>query len=118
MKKLRRQNVVDLKKQARRVLKASIDLVQQRWGKLDRRKHSTRSIHIYEIRPRADKHGFDLSSDALRYSPLWYRGSNAIMDAVRFARSCSRARRVVIRVYDPAGNLIETLDYKSDLKEP
>ena len=64
------------------------------------------------------KHGFELSSDALRYSPLWYRGSNAIMDAVRFARSCSRSRRVVIHVYDPAGNLIETLDYQGDFKEP
>jgi len=63
-------------KKARRMLKASISLVQQRWGKLDRRKHLTRSIHIYEIRPRADKHGFDLSSDAIPYSPLWYRGSN------------------------------------------
>src|SRR4030095_17235604 len=104
MKKLRRQNVVELKKQARRVLKASINLVQQRWGKLDKRKHSTRSIHIYEIRPRPDKHGFDLSSDALRYSPLWYRGSNAIVDAVRYARSCSRSHPVRIRIYAAPGN--------------
>ena len=114
MKKLRRQNVVDLKKQARRVLKASINLIQQRWGKLDRPKHSTRSIHIYEIRPRADKHGFDLSSDALRYSPLWYRGSNAIVDAVAYARSYSRRHPVVIRVYDGTGNVIETLEYRGD----
>ena len=114
MKKLRRQNVVELKKQARRALKASINLVQQRWGKLDRRKHSTRSIHIYEIRPRADKHGFDLSSDALRYSPLWYRGSNAIVDAVAYARSYSRRHPVVIRVYDGTGNVIETLEYRGD----
>ena len=114
MKKLRRQNVVDLKKQARRVLKASINLVQQRWGELDRRKHSTRSIHIYEIRPRADKHGFDLGSDALRYSPLWYRGSNAIVDAVAYARSYSRRHPVVIRVYDGTGNVIETLEYRAD----
>ena len=111
MKRLRRQNVVDLKKQARRVLKASISLVQQRWGKLDRRKHSTRSIHIYEIRPRADKHGFDLSSDALRYSPLWYRGSNAMVDAVAYARSYSRRHPVVIRVYDGTGNVIETHEH-------
>jgi hypothetical protein len=114
MKKLRRQNVVDLKKQARRVLKASINLVQQRWGKVDRRKHSTRSIHIYEIRPRTDKHGFDLSSDALRYSPPWYRGSNAIVDAVAYARAYSRRHPVVIRVYDGTGNVIETLEYRGD----
>jgi len=114
----RRRNFLDLKKRARRVLKASINLVQQHWNKSDRRKRSSSSIDVYEIRPRADKHGFDLSGDALRYSPLWYRGSNAIMDAVCFARSCSRSRRVVIHVYDPAGNVIETLDYKGDFKEP
>ena len=113
----RRRNIVDLKKRARRVLTASINLVQERWGKLDRRKHSTRSIHIYEIRLRADKHGFDLSSDALRYSPLWYRGSNAIVDALGYAKSYSRPHPVVIRVYDASGNVIETLEYKGDFEE-
>jgi len=101
----RRRNVVDLKKRARRVLKASINLVQQRW---DRRKHSATSIHIYEIRPRADKHGFDLSSDALRYSPLWFRGPNAIRDAIRYAKFYSQSHPVVIHLYDEAGKLIET----------
>jgi len=71
----------------------------------------TRWIHNYEIRPRADKHGFNLSSDALRYSPLCYRGSNPIVDAVRYARSYSRRHSVVICVYDPTGNVIETLEY-------
>jgi hypothetical protein len=113
----RRRKIIGLKKRARRVLKASINLVQQRWRKLDRRKHSTRSIHIYEIRPRADKHGFDLSSDALPYSPLWYRGSNAIVDAVACAKSYSRPHPIVIRVYDGTGNVIETLEYGSDFKE-
>jgi hypothetical protein len=93
------------------VLKTSINLGQQRSGKSDRRKFSTRSMHIYEIRPRADKHGFDLSSDALRDSPLWYRGSNPIVDAVGYARSYSRRHPAVIRVYDPTGNVIETLEY-------
>jgi|ERR1041385_2083810 len=113
----RRQNILDLKKRARGVLQASINLVQQRWGKSDKRKYSTVSAHIYEIRPRADMHGFDLSSDALRYSPLWYRGSNAIVDAVRYARSCSRSHPVVLRVYDAAGGLIETLEYTAELNE-
>ena len=70
-----------------------------------------RSMRIYEIRPRTGKHGFNLSSDALRYSPLWYRGSNPIVDAVGYARSYSRRHPVVIRVYDPTGNVIETLEY-------
>src|SRR5436189_6484970 len=81
-----RRNIVDLRKRARRALKASINLVQQRWGKLDRRKRSISSIHIYEIRPRVGEHGYDLSSDVLPYSPLWYRGSNAIVDAVGYSK--------------------------------
>jgi len=107
MKRLaqRRGHVVGLKKRAGRVLKASINLVQQRWG---RSKHSSTSIHIYEIRPRADKHGFDLSSDALLYSPLWYRGPNAIGDAIHYAKFYSQSHPVVIQVYDEAGNVIET----------
>jgi hypothetical protein len=114
----RQRNNIDFKKRARRVLKASVHLVQQRWGKLSRRKQSTTSIDIYEIRPRADKHGVDLTSDALRYSPLWYRGPNAIMDAARYARSCSGSRPIVVRVYDSTGSLIETLEYKGDFTEP
>jgi len=114
----RRRNIIDLKKRARRVLEASVNLVQQRWGKSDRRKHSTKSIHVYEIRPRADKNGFDLSSDALRYNPLWYRGPNAIVDAVCYAKSYSQSHPVVIRVYDAAGNVIETHEHKGDFKEP
>ena len=114
----RRRSNIDFKKRAQRVIKASVNLLQERWGRLGGHKHSTTSIHTYEIRPRANKHGFDLSSDALRYSPLWCRGPNAIMDAVRYARSSSRPHPVAIRVYDPAGNIIEMLDYEGDFKEP
>ena len=99
------------------MLKASINLVQQHWNKSDRRKRSSSSIDVYEIRPRADKHGFDLSGDALRYSPLWYRGSNPIVDAVHDAESYSRSHPVVIRVYDTNGNVIETYEHKGDFKE-
>ena len=74
----------------KRLLKASIDLVQQQWAKPRRLKHSTTSGLSYEIRPRADKHGFDLISDALSYGPLWYRGPNAITDAIGFAKFYSR----------------------------
>jgi hypothetical protein len=114
----RRRNVVDLTKRARGVLNASINLVQQRWVKPNRLKDSTSSIHIYEIRPRADKHGFDLSSDALSYSPLWYRGPNAIRDAIGCATHRSRSHDAVIHVYDAAGNVIETHEHKCDFNEP
>ena len=109
--KQRRRNVVDLTKRARRILK-------QRWTKPNRLKDSPTSVHVYEIRPRADEHGFDLISDALPYSPLWYRGLNAIRDAIGHAKFRSRSNDAVIRVYDVAGNLIETHEHKGDLKEP
>jgi hypothetical protein len=72
---------------------------------------SKTSTHVYEVRPRADKHGVDLTSDVLPYSPLWYRGPNAIRDAIGHAKFSSRSHDAVIRVYDKAGNVIETHEY-------
>ena len=107
-----------LTKQAGRLLKASAKFVQQRWAKSTRDKHPTTSTYVYEIRPRADKHGIDLISDALPYSPLWYRGPNAIRDAIDHAKFSSRLHDVVISVYDEAGNVIETHEHAGDFKEP
>jgi hypothetical protein len=76
------------------------------------------STHVYEIRPRADKHGIDLISDVLPYSPLWYRGPNAIRDAIDHAKLRSRSHDAVIRVYDEAGNVIETHEHAGDFREP
>jgi hypothetical protein len=33
----------------------------------------TSSQHVYEVRPRRDKRGFDLISDALPFGRLWYK---------------------------------------------
>jgi len=33
---------------------------------------STIPAHVYEIRPRFDKRGFDLISDVLSFGRLWY----------------------------------------------
>jgi hypothetical protein len=120
MKRLaqRRQKAVALTKRAGRLLKTSMKLVQQRWAESDRHKHSTTSTHVYEIRPRADKHGVDLISDALPYSPLWYRGPNAIRDAIAHVKFYSRLHDVVIRAYDEAGNVIETHEQEGEFKEP
>jgi len=74
-------------------------------------------MHVYEVRPRKDKRGVNLISDALPYSPLWYRGPNAIRDAINYARFFSHSGSAVIRVYDDAGNVIETHEYKDDFKE-
>ena len=114
----RRQKAVHLTKRAGRLLKASTKFVRQRWAKSARDKHSTTPTHVYEIRPRADKRGVDLISDAIPYSPLWYRGPNAIRDAIDHAKFYSRLHDVVISVYDEAGNVIETHEQAGDFKEP
>ena len=91
--------------------------VQRRSAESDQDKHSTTSTHVYEIRPRADKQSVDLISDALIYSPLWYRGPNAIRDAIDYAKSRSRSHNAVIRVYVEAGNVIETYEHEGDFRE-
>jgi len=37
----------------------------------------TSSQHVYEVRPRKDKRGVDLISDALPFGRLWYAEPNA-----------------------------------------
>jgi hypothetical protein len=51
----------------------------------------TNSQHVYEIRPRDDKHGVDLISDALPFGRLWYGEPNAISNAIDYARFRSRS---------------------------
>jgi hypothetical protein len=48
-------------------------------------------MHLYEVRPRKDRRGVDLISDALPFGRLWY--------------------------YDDAGNVIETHEHAGDFKE-
>jgi hypothetical protein len=98
------------------MLKASMTLVRHPWARPNRLKHSTSSVHVYEIRPRADGRGVDLISDALPYSPLWYRGPNSIRDAIGYAKFFSRSHDGVIRIYDGAGTLIETQQHGGEFK--
>jgi len=76
------------------------------------------TIHIYEVRPRKDKRGVDLISDALPFGRLWYGERDAVANAVGYTKHCSRSHDAVIRVYDDAGNLIETHEHAGDFKEP
>jgi hypothetical protein len=46
--------------------------------------------HIYEVRPRKDKRGVDLISDALPFGRLWYAGPNAVSNAIGYAKHRSR----------------------------
>ena len=77
----------------------------------------TSSEQIYEVRPRKDKRGVDLISDALPFGRLWYGEPNAIINAVDHAKFRSRSHDAVIRVYDDAGNVIETHEHAGDFKE-
>ncbi len=79
--------------------------------------HAMQTMHEYEVRPRRDKRGDDLISDALPFSRLWYGEQNALSNAVDYAEFRSRAHRAVIRVYDDAGNVIETHEHTGDFKE-
>ena len=71
--------------------------------------------HDYEIRPRKDKRGFDLVSDALPFGHLWYLEVDA---AIAYAKFYSRSDHVVIHVYDESGKVIEVHRNKGDFEEP
>ena len=81
---------------------------------------STATIYfgkVYEVRPRKDRHGVDLISDALPFGRLWYDRPNAVSNAISYAMHSSRSHNAVIRVYDDAGNVIETHQHRGDFKE-
>ena len=86
-------------------------LLKAKWRMIRPPAPPTISTHVYEIRPRADKRGVDLISDALRYSPLWYAGPNAVSNAISFAKFNSPTHNAVIRVFDETGNVIETHEH-------
>jgi hypothetical protein len=69
---------------------------------------------LTELRPRKDKRGVHLISDALPFGRLWYGGPNAASNAIGYY---SRSHDAVIRVYDHAGNVIETHEHKGEFKE-
>ena len=75
-------------------------------------------MHAYEIRPRKDKRGVHLISDALPFGRLWYGGPNAVANAIGYAKFRSRSHAAVIRVYDETGNVIEAHEHAGEFKEP
>ena len=56
-------------------------------------------MHVYEVRPRKDKRGVDLISDALPFGRLWYVGANAVSNAIGYAKFFSRSHDALIRVF-------------------
>ena len=56
-------------------------------------------------------------SDVLPFGRLWYDGPNAASNAIGYASHYSGSHGVVIRVYDDAGNVVETHQHAGDFKE-
>jgi hypothetical protein len=75
------------------------------------------TIHVYEVRPRRDKRGFDLISYVLPFGRLCYAEPNAVSNAINYAKFFSRSHDAVIRVYDEAGNVIEIHECAGAFKE-
>jgi hypothetical protein len=55
-------------------------------------------------------------SDPLPFGRLWYGEPNAIRNAIDYAKFYSRSHDVVIRVYDAAGNVIDSVGFISFLR--
>ena len=83
-------------------------------ARLINRLQPTAPVHVYEVCPRKDKRGVDLISDALPFGRLWYDTPD---NAIGYAMQNSRSHDAVIRVYDDAGNVIETHEHAGDFKE-
>jgi hypothetical protein len=65
-------------------------------------------MHVYEVRPRKDKRGVDLISNALPFGRLYYGEPNAISNAVGYAKFSQSLNE--------AGNVIETHQHAGDFK--
>jgi hypothetical protein len=75
-------------------------------------------MHTYEVRPRMDRPGVALISEVLPFGRLWYAEPNSVSNAIAYALHYSRSYSVVIRVYDAAGNVIQTHKHAGDFVEP
>jgi hypothetical protein len=51
------------------------------------------------------------------FGRLWYGEPNAIGNAISYAKFYRRSHDAVIRVFDEAGNVIETHEHTGDFKE-
>ena len=58
-----------------------------------------------------------INSRRLPFGRLWYGEPDAIGNAVGYAKFYSRSHDAVIRVYDEAGNVIETHEHAGEFKE-
>ena len=59
----------------------------------------------------------DLIFHALPFGRLWDAEPDAVSNEIGYAKFRSRSHDAVIRVYDAAGNVIETHEHTGDFKE-
>lgn len=71
-------------------------------------------VHVYEVRPRKDRCGFDLVSDALPFGRLWYQQADA---AIGYAKFYSRSQPGQVRVFDKSGAVVNFERWAGDFKE-
>jgi hypothetical protein len=64
---------------------------------------------VWEIRPSKHRHTFDLISNALPFGRTG--GYHYAAGAVRHAKAYSGSHPAVIRIYDEAGNVVETHEH-------
>jgi len=72
-------------------------------------------MYTYEVRPRKNKRGVDLTSHALPFGRLWYGGPGAASNAVSYAMHYSRSHDAVIRAAESIYFLISQPENKNDL---
>jgi len=72
-------------------------------------------IVTYEIRPRKDRRGFDLISDALPFGKLWYDDAEA---AANYAEFYSRTKAVEIRFFSDDGEIIKIHNHHGEFERP
>jgi hypothetical protein len=75
------------------------------------------SAHVYEICSRKDHRGVNLIFDVLPFGALWCGEPDAIANAIGYAKFYSRSHDAVIRVYEDAGNVIQTHEHAADFRE-
>jgi hypothetical protein len=59
-----------------------------------------KATHLYEVRPRKDRRGFDLISEALPFGRLWYGEPNAVSNAVNYAKFHNASRSRLEQLFD------------------
>ena len=65
---------------------------------------------------RSSRRRSDFRCAAIRSAVVWR--AEAVSNAIGYAKHRSRSHDAVIRVYDAAGNVIETHEHAGEFKEP